>query len=77
MVAGEMASVAYFGDHLMGDVIAAKRHTHWSIVAIVEEMLVDKGVWYGMVCYGMVWYGMVWYQWFFYLHFSCFLSVVR
>ena len=56
-----MASVAYFGDHLIGDVIAAKRHTHWAIVAIVEEMLVNKGafVWYGMDWYGMVWYGMV------------------
>ena len=34
-----MVPVAYFGDHIVSDVIAAKRHTHWHVGAVVEELL--------------------------------------
>ena len=34
--------VAYFGDHIVSDVIAAKRHTHWHIGAVVEELLLHQ-----------------------------------
>ena len=33
------AHVAYFGDHIVSDVIAARRHTHWHVVSVVEELL--------------------------------------
>eukprot|EP00042_Codosiga_hollandica_P033526 m.225151 g.225151 ORF g.225151 m.225151 type:complete len:153 (-) comp54206_c0_seq33:293-751(-) len=33
--------VAYFGDHILGDIVAARRHTSWQTIAIVEEMLFE------------------------------------
>lgn len=38
----EDLAVAYFGDHVMGDVMAVTNHTNWKSVAIVEEVLVDQ-----------------------------------
>lgn len=34
--------VAYFGDHLSGDILAVRRHTNWHPIAIAEELLLHS-----------------------------------
>lgn len=36
--------VAYFGDHLIGDIVAVRMNTQWKAISVVEEELLEENV---------------------------------